>query len=99
MTSMDRLWLALKELEGFFEQDNLDVEFAFAGDDELYILQVRALCIQGEKAFYSVMTDWNPAEMIGIRLKPLAPKAFLYSRKIQTSRRASHIRGQARSVH
>ena len=106
-TSMDRLCLALKELEGFFEQDNLDVEFAFVGDDELYILQVRALCIQGkpvdkeiqeqelerieakieqaqkkkpflcgEKALYSVMTDWNPAEMIGIRPKPLAMSLY-----------------------
>lgn len=103
MTSMDRLCLALKELEGFFGQDNLDVEFAFTGDGDLYILQVRALCIQGkpadkemqgqelkriaekieqaqkkkpflcgDKALYSVMTDWNPAEMIGIRPKPLA---------------------------
>lgn len=103
MTSMDRLCLALKELESFFGQDNLDVEFAFTGDGDLYILQVRALCIQGEpadkemqgqelkriadkieqaqkkkpflcgdKALYSVMTDWNPAEMIGIRPKPLA---------------------------
>ena len=26
----------------------------------------------GHKAMYSVMTDWNPAEMIGIRPKPLA---------------------------
>ena len=100
---MDRLCLALKELEDFFGQDNLDVEFAFTGGGKLYILQVRALCIQrtpadkeiqkrelkrieekirraqvkkpflcGKKALYSVMTDWNPAEMIGIRPKPLA---------------------------
>lgn len=100
---MERLCLALQELETFFGQNNLDVEFAFAGEDQLYILQVRALCIQGavadwetqekelermkdkiqqaqkkkpflcgEKALYSVMTDWNPAEMIGIRPKPLA---------------------------
>lgn len=103
MHQMDRLCLALRELEVFFEQDNLDVEFAFTADDTLYILQVRALCIQGEpvnkemqkqelerivkkiqqaqtkkpflcgeKVLYSVMTDWNPAEMIGIRPKPLA---------------------------
>lgn len=26
----------------------------------------------GRKALYSVMTDWNPAEIIGIRPKPLA---------------------------
>ncbi len=100
---IDRLCMALQELEDFFGQNNLDVEFAFSEEDKLYILQVRALCIQGEpadqqqqekeltrikekirqaqkkktflcgeKALYSVMTDWNPAEMIGIRPKPLA---------------------------
>lgn len=100
---MERLCLALQELEDFFGQNNLDVEFAFTEADVLHILQVRALCIQGEpadrkrqkeelrrieekielaqrkkpflcgeKALYSVMTDWNPAEMIGIRPKPLA---------------------------
>lgn len=100
---MDRLCLALQELQDFFRQENLDVEFAFDQEDILYILQVRTLCVQGkladrkvqqlelerieekirqaqrekpflcgEKALYSVMTDWNPAEMIGIRPKPLA---------------------------
>lgn len=100
---IERLCLALQELEVFFGQNNLDVEFAFTETNKLYILQVRALCIQGEsadreqqeqqlrriretirqaqkkkpflcgeKALYSVMTDWNPAEMIGIRPKPLA---------------------------
>ena len=100
---LQRLILALKELENFFGQDNLDVEFAVTEDGSLYILQVRALCVEekridrqrqaqelerisgkirqssrkkpflcGEKAVYSVMTDWNPAEMIGIRPKPLA---------------------------
>lgn len=99
---MNRLCQALHELELFFGQDNLDVEFAFAGK-ELYILQVRSLCVQrvkadieaqkrelelirrkirqeqcekpflcGKTTVYSVMTDWNPAEMIGIRPKPLA---------------------------
>lgn len=103
MDNMDKLCLALKELEKFFGQDNLDVEFAFTEEGVLYILQVRALCTRGEivdqrrqqaelerieekikqeqrkkpflcgeKAIYSVMTDWNPAEMIGIRPKPLA---------------------------
>lgn len=94
---------ALKELEDFFEQDNLDVEFAITGEGKIYILQVRTLCVldkrinrvrqgdelerivakirknnerkpflYGEKTIYSVMTDWNPAEMIGVRPKPLA---------------------------
>lgn len=100
---MQKLCNALKELEEFFGQENLDVEFAFTEDGQLYILQVRTLCLNGrpaelkkqktelerieerirreqtskpflcgKKAIYSVMTDWNPAEMIGIRPKPLA---------------------------
>ena len=101
---MEQLCLALRELEDFFGQENLDVEFAFSKmGGVLYILQVRALCVCGkpadrkkqerqlrkikekisqaqkrkpflcgEKALYSVMTDWNPAEMIGIYPKPLA---------------------------
>ena len=97
------LLATLGELENFFGQDNLDVEFAVTQGDELYILQVRTLCMTqervdldqqseelariaekinqnnrpkpflcGQKTAYSVMTDWNPAEMIGIRPKPLA---------------------------
>lgn len=100
---INRLCLALKGLEEFFGQNNLDVEFAVTSKNEIYILQVRALCIRqkaaeikrqkralerirdkirhaqskkpflcGDKTVYSVMTDWNPAEMIGIRPKPLA---------------------------
>jgi phosphohistidine swiveling domain-containing protein len=102
---MDSLCTALKELEDFFGQNNLDIEFAYTlgGCLKPYILQVRTLCIKdepidiemqgrelelisrkikrdqspkpflcGRKAIYSVMTDWNPAEMIGIRPKPLA---------------------------
>jgi len=100
---MQKLCKALHELEVFFGQENLDVEFAFTEDGRLYILQVRALCLNGtpadlrqqkieldrieakirreqtvkpflcgRKTIYSVMTDWNPAEMIGVRPKPLA---------------------------
>ncbi len=100
---MQKLYNALKELENFFGQENLDIEFAYTEEGKLYILQVRTLCINGkpaeierqkielerikerifreqtpkpflcgEKTIYSVMTDWNPAEMIGIRPKPLA---------------------------
>lgn len=50
MGRIDRLCMALEELENFFGQNNLDVEFAFFEEDKLYILQVRALCIQGEPA-------------------------------------------------
>ncbi len=98
---------ALRELEQFFGQDNLDVEFAITAENDLYILQVRTLCVGtsrvnsvkqkselericnkiqrdqsakpflcGERTVYSVMTDWNPAEMIGIRPKPLAMSLY-----------------------
>lgn len=90
-----------------FQKPNLDVEFAITQEDDLYIFQVRELCIQGtpvsmetqtkalkwieekiieeqgkkpflcgKKAIYSVMTDWNPAEMIGIRPKKLAMSLY-----------------------
>lgn len=98
---------ALEELEIFFGQENLDVEFALTNNGELFILQVRALCLNvkpadkeeqfqvlqrieqkirrdqtlkpflcGRKAIYGVMTDWNPAEMIGMRPKPLAMSLY-----------------------
>lgn len=101
------LIVALAELEEFFGQDNLDVEFAVTEDGTLYILQVRTLCVRdervdiisqkmelkriadkikrdqspkpflcGDKTVYSVMTDWNPAEMIGVRPKPLAMSLY-----------------------
>lgn len=97
----------LKELEGLFEQNNLDVEFAITGTEELYIFQVRSLCLSadladitaqkealgrieekikrnqspkpflcGKRTIYGVMPDWNPAEMIGIRPKPLAMSLY-----------------------
>lgn len=103
MTEMQQICRALRELEQFFGQDNLDVEFAIDEQGIIYILQVRSLCIRkkpiaqkkqqdelerivdkikrdgvskpflcGKKTIYSVMADWNPAEMIGIRPKPLA---------------------------
>lgn len=105
--AMRRVTVALEELEIFFGQENLDVEFAITEEGELYIFQVRALCLQvepadkekqrqelqrieqkirgnqmskpflcGKKAIYGVMTDWNPAEMIGIRPKPLAMSLY-----------------------
>lgn len=97
----------LQELEDFFGEENLDVEFAVTVKNEIYVLQVRHLCMNeeqpekarqfeelkrirkkveqdqskkpflcGEKAVYGVMTDWNPAEMIGIRPKPLAKSLY-----------------------
>ena len=104
---MQRICKALKELETFFCQENLDVEFAVTEEGIIYIMQVRSLCLKretvdygkqkndliqitekiktaqapkpflcGRKAIYSVMTDWNPAEMIGIRPKPLAMSLY-----------------------
>lgn len=104
---LKRLCRALRELETIFESDRLDVEFAITESGELYIFQVRTLCLQGQgiewdvqrkalqrieekiveeqgkkpflcgdHAVYSVMTDWNPAEMIGIRPKKLAMSLY-----------------------
>lgn len=98
-----KLCRTLKELEYLTGMNNLDVEFAVTKDNELYIFQVRPLCISGhavdykaqydmlkrienkirqdaekkpylcgDRNIYDVMSDWNPAEMIGIRPKPLA---------------------------
>lgn len=102
-----RLCRVLAELERMFGQKNLDVEFAITEKGELYILQVRSLCLNvaladygsqrkalkrieekikrsqspkpflcGKKTLYGVMPDWNPAEMIGIRPKPLAMSLY-----------------------
>lgn len=102
-----KLCLTLKELENLTEMNNLDVEFAVTTDGELYIFQVRPLCISGQAAdyesqynmlkrietkirqnavkkpylcgdrnIYDVMSDWNPAEMIGIRPKTLAMSLY-----------------------
>lgn len=102
-----RLCTALKELEELFDRKNLDVEFAVTETGEIFIFQVRALCINGNpveyakqkkelehierrikreqkkkpflcgnKTIYGVMPDWNPAEMIGIRPKPLAMSLY-----------------------
>lgn len=94
----------MKELEGIFGRDALDVEFAVGEDGVLYLLQVRPLVnvrkselpnsdvhnelvrieekirthnephphLFGSYTILGVMPDWNPAEMIGIRPKPLA---------------------------
>ncbi|MCM1179014.1 MAG: PEP-utilizing enzyme [Clostridium sp.] len=104
---MSRVWRTLAELERLFDKRNLDVEFAIKETGELFIFQVRILCLQaeaadcagqrkeleqieakiksaqsakpflcGKKTIYGVMPDWNPAEMIGIRPKPLAMSLY-----------------------
>ncbi len=94
----------MRELEQTFAHECLDVEFAFAADQRLYLFQVRPLVmgpaklmeveahgavlrsvaervaqgirpdpfIHGRRSVYGVMPDWNPAEIIGIRPRPLA---------------------------
>lgn len=103
--NMYKVCCCLRELEVLFSQDNLDVEFAIDAAGQLYIFQVRPLCVidsdfsvekkeqaraleniylkvhkentrkpflYGKRTIYGVMPDWNPAEIIGIRPKPLA---------------------------
>ena len=97
-----KIMMLIQELEGLFNEDCLDIEFATGEKGELYLLQVRPLllskktCIKkhfshvsrikdkidvimkphpylyGKKTILSTMTDWNPAEMIGTKPKPLA---------------------------
>ena len=54
---INKLCMTLKELEELFGQNNLDVEFAVTGKNELYIFQVRALCISGQAADYQTQHD------------------------------------------
>lgn len=96
----------LLELRAIFPDVDLDVEFAFDLQGNLYVFQVRPLIVTqamqretslaeisaqivqlgkkvqqlskphphllGEQAIFANMPDWNPAEMIGTRPKPLA---------------------------
>lgn len=41
-------------------------------------IQTSKTNLYGETSFFSVMTDWNPAEMIGIKPKPLALSLYKY---------------------
>lgn len=64
---ISRLCTALKELEELFGQNNLDVEFAVTEDGELYIFQVRALCIYGQAIDYQ--RQYNALLRIEERIK------------------------------
>jgi phosphohistidine swiveling domain-containing protein len=46
---------------------------------------------QGKRTIYGVMSDWNPAEMIGIRPKPLASSLY---RKLITDRQWAYQRNE-----
>ena len=101
---MSKLLLLLNELEKYFNNDALDIEFAVDQSGTLFLFQVRPLIMQcqnqfsaaehsillseieerytllskphpyllGQKSVFGVMPDWNPAEVIGIRPRPLA---------------------------
>ncbi|HTT38054.1 MAG TPA: adenylyl-sulfate kinase [Burkholderiales bacterium] len=94
----------LSELEALLAYDALDVEFAIGSDAQLYLLQVRRLAVErqravpdaridaaladvarkvellgrphpylhGSRAIFGVMPDWNPAEIVGLRPRPLS---------------------------
>ncbi len=99
-----RVVALLEELEGLFDTDCLDVEFAVGHKGALYVLQVRPLVMPdgrmtdvdqcraalsriqrkfidhtkphpylcGRRSVFGVMPDWNPAEIIGVKPRPLA---------------------------
>ncbi len=53
--------------------DTKTADFAFKSlGKKIVNLQKRHPMLLGKTAFYSVMSDWNPAEMIGLKPKPLA---------------------------
>lgn len=93
----------LEELEIYFDECPLDVEFAITEEGDLFLLQVRPLIVRngmvppkehlkimsnietkltelgkkhpylyGERSLLGIMPDWNPAEIIGVRPRPLA---------------------------
>lgn len=101
--ALDGLLPLLRELEGLFGQQAIDIEFARTTDGRLTVLQARPLLGQaaslspsahrrvlaqvgdryralsrshpqllGDRALFGVMPDWNPAEIIGTRPRPLA---------------------------
>ena len=93
-----------KEVQSLTGMDYLDIEFAIDLDDQLYLLQARAIAmdapctlqytlqktaiedaaklvsrinkkipyVTGNQTLLGNMSDWNPAEMIGVRPRPLA---------------------------
>ena len=92
-----------RELKSMYSNPNLDIEFGFDIEDNLYLFQVPLILkagevitlekqqtilrqiknkvaslskpfpyLAGKKSILGVMPDWNPAEIIGIRPRPLA---------------------------
>lgn len=74
--SIHKLCKTLKQLESLFGKNNLDVEFAVTDMDELYIFQVRPLCIQGCVANYEL--QYGELKRIASKIRQDAvPKPYL----------------------
>lgn len=70
----------LAELEKLFGQNNLDVEFAITENGQVYILQVRPLCIQPRQVDYQ--TQYNALKRIYEKIiRNSTTKPFLYGKK------------------
>jgi hypothetical protein len=98
---LQKLLLLAHALEKRLDAQNLDIEFAFDLQGDLFLLQVRPLVctlpsitdqqvwldmaakrfdilnklhpyLKGKRTLLGIMPDWNPAEIIGVRPKPLA---------------------------
>lgn len=73
---MNRLCMALKELEELFGKENLDVEFAITESGKIYIFQVRMLCISGQITDYK--SQYSALKRIESKLKQeLCSKPYL----------------------
>ena len=92
-----------KEIECLFGKGNLDIEFCIRGDD-IFIFQVREMPVKALDfdlkpylkkikilSSYSTMSDWNPAEMIGVYPDKLAINLY---KKIITNRAWSKRRAE-----
>lgn len=77
--TMYKIGIALKQLEQLFETDKLDVEFAFK-DDNLYIFQVRPLCIKN-KEIDKVQQSMHICQIQNYIKHQSIEKAFLYGKK------------------
>ncbi|MBP5707987.1 MAG: hypothetical protein J6W79_03255 [Alphaproteobacteria bacterium] len=90
---LKKLLAAVQEIEKFCSNDKLDIEFAIDSNDNVFIFQVRPIVVKQNTQFvskellsiykkidgpFSVMSDWNPAEMLGMRPHRLALSLYMY---------------------
>ena len=88
-----KLLSATKEIEKICFNDKLDIEFAVDINDEVIILQVRPIVVKQKSKDlstmlsqiykditgpFSMMSDWNPVEMLGMRPRMLAMSLYMY---------------------